>query len=107
MLQVTCRELRREGVGANVKHAAVFAPSEENALWDLIVISDHAPVALQRAMFFYVGKNVMYYCCMQSLWSTFEFQLSTFCMVEFQLHLHPGGYVHHPGHPGGYVYYPE
>ena len=53
---VTCRELCREGVRANVKHAAVFSPAEENALWDLKVISDHAPVALQRAVFFYVGK---------------------------------------------------
>ena len=47
-LEVTCRELRREGVGANVKHAAVFSLAEENALLDLKVISDHAPVALQR-----------------------------------------------------------
>ena len=57
-LEVTCRELRRGGVGANVKHAAVFSPAEENALWNLKVISDHAPVdvALQRAVFFNVGK---------------------------------------------------
>ena len=55
-LRVTCRELRREGVGANVKHAAVFSPAEENALWDLKVSSDHAPVTLQRAVLFYVGK---------------------------------------------------
>ena len=100
MLQVTYRKLLQESIGANVKHAAVFSPAEETALWDLKVISDHAPVALQRAVFFYVGKNVMYYCCVQSLWSTFEFQLSTSCMVDFQLYLHPGGYVYHPGHPG-------
>ena len=55
-LKVTCRELCREEAGANVKHATVFSPAEENALWDLKVISDHAPVALQRAVFFYVGK---------------------------------------------------
>ena len=55
-LEVTCRELPREGVGANVKHAAAFSPAEENALWDLRVSSDHAPVTLQRAVFFYVGK---------------------------------------------------
>ena len=37
MLQVTCRELWWEGVEANVKHAAVFSPTEENfseILWD-------------------------------------------------------------------------
>ena len=40
----------------NVKHAAVFSPAEENALWDLKVSSDHAPVTLQREVLFYVGK---------------------------------------------------
>ena len=88
-LQVTFRELWREGVGANIKHATVFSPAEENAL--LNVVSDNAPVTLQRAVFFYDGNNVMCYCCVQSLWSTFEFQLSTSCMVDFQLYLHPWG----------------
>ena len=60
-LEVTCRELRQEGVRANVKHAAVFSPAEENALWDLKVISDHAPVALQRAVFFYIGNDCYTY----------------------------------------------
>ena len=55
-LEVTCREFHRERVRANVKHAAIFSPAEENALWDLRVSSDHAPVTLQRAVFFYVGK---------------------------------------------------
>ena len=55
-LEVTCKELRREDVGANVKHAAVFSSEEENALWDLKVISHQAPVAQQRVVFFYVGK---------------------------------------------------
>ena len=27
----------------------------------------------------------MYYCCVESLWLNFEFQLSTSCMVDFQL----------------------
>ena len=44
------------GCWSQVKHAVVFSPAEENALWDLKVISYHAPVALQRAVFFYVGK---------------------------------------------------
>ena len=30
----------RVGVGANVKHAAVFSAAEENALWDLKVTTD-------------------------------------------------------------------
>ena len=87
-LQVMCRELRREGVRANVKHAAVFSPAEENACWDLKVISDRAPVALQTAVFFYVGKNAMHYCCVQSLWLTLNFN---YLHHDFQLYLHPGG----------------
>lgn len=55
-LEVKCRELRQEGVGAVVKHAAVFTPAEENALWERKVIGDHNAVALQRAVFFYAGK---------------------------------------------------
>ena len=35
------------GVGANVKHAAVFSAAEENALWDLKATTDCTPVALQ------------------------------------------------------------
>ncbi len=57
-LQVRYRELRESGVGAVVKHAAVVTPDEENALWESNVIGDHDPVALQRAVFFYVGKYV-------------------------------------------------
>lgn len=56
-LQVRYRELREAGVGAVVKHAAVVSSEEEDALWVSKVIGDHAPLALQRAVFFYVGKT--------------------------------------------------
>ena len=56
-LQVRYRELREGGVGAVVKHAAVVLSDEEQALWGLKVIGDHDPLALQRAVFFYVGKT--------------------------------------------------
>ena len=56
-LQVRYRELRKAGVGAVVKHAAVVSPDEEQALWDSKVVDDHDPLALQRAVFFFVGKT--------------------------------------------------
>ena len=55
--QVRYRELRESGVGAVVKHAAVVTPEEEDALWALKVLGDHDPLALQRVVFFYVGKT--------------------------------------------------
>ena len=55
-IQVKFRELREQGVGAVVKHASVVTPAEESIFWERQVIGDHSPVALQRAVFFYVGK---------------------------------------------------
>ena len=54
-LEVTYRDLRQQGVGAVVKHAAVFSPEEEDQLWKSGIIGDHNPVALRRAVFFHVG----------------------------------------------------
>ena len=50
-LQVRFRQLRGEGVGAQVIHAPVVT-----MLWGSKVIGDHTLLALQRAVFFYVGK---------------------------------------------------
>ena len=55
-LQVRYRELRVAGVGANVKHAPIVTKEEEDMLWKSGVLGDHDPVALQRAVIFYVGK---------------------------------------------------
>ena len=55
-IQVRYRELRQQGVGAQVKHTAIVSPEEEDMLWSSKVIGDHSPLALQRAVFFYVGK---------------------------------------------------
>ena len=55
MLQVRYRELH---VAAIVKHTAVISPDGEQVLWDSKVVGDHDPLALQRAMFFYVGKTL-------------------------------------------------
>ena len=54
-LEVTYRYLCQQGVGAVVKHAAVFSPEEEDQLWKSGVIGDHNPVALRRAVFFHGG----------------------------------------------------
>ena len=60
-LQVKFRGLREEGVGAIVKHAPVVLPEEEQKFWDTKVFGIDSPVALQRAVFFYVGKV----CCLR------------------------------------------
>lgn len=55
-IQVRFQELRGEGVGAVVKHAAVVTHDEEDTLWKSGIIGIDDPLALQRAVFFYVGK---------------------------------------------------
>ena len=56
-LQVKFWELREKGVGAVVKHAPAVRLDEENALRESKTIRDHSPLALQRAVFYYVGKT--------------------------------------------------
>lgn len=51
-IQVLFHELRTEGVGALVKHAAIVTPVEENKLWNLKVLGVHNPLALLRVVFF-------------------------------------------------------
>ena len=50
-LEVRYRELRQEGVGTVVKHAAVVTSDEEDMLWQSKVIGKHLPGSLQRAVF--------------------------------------------------------
>ena len=52
-IQVRYRELRTEGVGAIVKHLV----TPEEVLWNSKVLGVHSPLALVRAVFFYVGKT--------------------------------------------------
>ena len=56
-IQVRFRELREQGVGAQVSHAAVVLPEEEDRLWASKVIGDHSPLALQRAVFFMWARH--------------------------------------------------
>ena len=52
------RSLREQGIGGEVKHAAIFTREEENKLWGTATIAVDSPLALVRAVFFYVGKNL-------------------------------------------------
>ena len=84
-LQVKFRELREDGVGAIVKHAPVVLPEEEEKFWDTKVFGVDSPVALQRAVFFYVGKV----CCLRG--------------GEEQRHLKPSQFVRNAS-PHSYTY---
>ena len=52
------RNLRKEGVGAEVKHASIFSPEEELKLWSSGAIGTHSPLALVRAVFYTLGKSL-------------------------------------------------
>ena len=54
--ETVSRQLRKEGVGASVKHASIITPEEENLLLEKGVIGIYAPKPLVRAVFFYAGK---------------------------------------------------
>ena len=56
-MQVKFWELREKGIGAVVKHAPTVLSDEENAPWKSKTIGDNSPLALQRAVFYYVGKT--------------------------------------------------
>ena len=59
-LQVRYRELRQFGVEVVIKHVAVVSSEEEDTLCASKVIGDHDPLALQRAVIFYVGKTFVF-----------------------------------------------
>ena len=59
--EVVFRELRKEGIGTSVRHAAVITMEEEDQLWKLGIMNITTPKGLQRAVFFYVGKV----CCLR------------------------------------------
>ena len=51
------RQLRSEGVGAEVKHASVISTEEEGALWEQGILGCDNPKSLLRAVFYLNGKN--------------------------------------------------
>ena len=48
--------LREQGVGAQVKHAQVNTPEEEDLFWNAGAMGIFSPKDLVRAVFIYVGK---------------------------------------------------
>ena len=48
----------RKGVGAEIKHAAIFTQGEEDKLWSSGAIGTHSPQALVHAVFCYLGKSL-------------------------------------------------
>ena len=52
------RHLRKEGIGAEVKHAAIFTLEEEDQMWTTEALGTHYPLGLVRAVFYYVGKSL-------------------------------------------------
>ena len=54
-------DLRRNGIGAEVKHAPVISPEEEEQLWASGTLGIDTPSKLQRSVFFYLGKV----CCIR------------------------------------------
>ena len=55
-LQTVFKNSRDDGVNATVNHASVISPDEEELLWSTGTIREYSPLALQRAVFFYIGK---------------------------------------------------
>ena len=51
------RILRQSGIGANPQKAAAISKEEENILWETGILSCSMPKSLQRAVFFYMGKD--------------------------------------------------
>ena len=50
------KDLRSKGIGAEVCHAPVITPEEEDKLWQSSVLTLTNPKALQRCVLFYIGK---------------------------------------------------
>ena len=55
-IESTYSELRKNGVGAEVKHTPIVTKEEEEMLWSKKVMGVDLPRQLQRTIFFYVGK---------------------------------------------------
>ena len=57
MLDTVCVSLRKEGIGAEVKHAAVISLEHEELLWQKGALGVHSPDSLLRAVFYTVGLH--------------------------------------------------
>ena len=55
-MEQTFSDLRKQGVGAEVKHMSIITKEEEDQLWKAKEMDTNAPKQLLQAVFFYVGK---------------------------------------------------
>ena len=56
-LDTVCVALRKEGIGADVKHAAVISLEHEELMWKKGAIGVDSPASLLRATFYTVGLH--------------------------------------------------
>ena len=56
-LDTLCVSLRKKGIGATKKHAAVICPDDEIQMWESGVLGTDSPWSLARATFFVVGLH--------------------------------------------------
>lgn len=54
-LDTVCVGLRKDGIGADVKHAKVMSAEDEETLWNHEALCLDTPAGLLRAVFFVVG----------------------------------------------------
>ena len=56
-LDTVCVVLRKQGIGADVKHAAVIPLEHDELMWSTGVVGVESPTSLLRATFYTVGLH--------------------------------------------------
>ena len=72
---VVFRTLHQSGIGANKTSAKVITNEDEEKLWKAGVLNTTAPIGLQQAVFYYVGKA----CCLRGGEEQRDLKPSQFC----------------------------
>ena len=83
-LEYTFSDLRRTGVGAEVKHTPVITKEEENQIWRTGVMGTDTPKQLLNTVFFCVGKVF----CLRGV------EQRSLKISQFQRHCSPDHYVY-------------
>ena len=51
-METVYQSLHRQGIGAEIKHAATITSEEEHRLWQMGILGESSPKALLRSIFF-------------------------------------------------------